>query len=246
MSNFLRHKKQNEKWNNILNILDKKFSGNTDHLHDAVSYYKTQSAYIRKIRRSSTILSSISVVKEDSSKNKITVIDFDKTEMSLIYPFDDIALFQNGEESEERRHVKKIRQSKREDRNCCTSEINDLLSFAKNTFQLSTDFVDIDNQTMHFHTICTDEDQKFRQFICLVGQEIDGSLVAEETRNFRNNFSSLVNLYNRLGFRRIYFKCDCDKYLASYDSKKSINNYICKHLLQALSVFPYYIVNIER
>ena len=264
MSTFIRHQKENERWNAIQTVLEEKFDGNPIYLKDAEEYYDDHTDKIKKFKNTSNILSSIVTVKEGPSTHKTSVFDLVNEQAYLFYPVESSAIlsytidtlgykriFPTSISSLMNKNIgSDYSKSGTSDRKENVKEIEKFLRNFCSRYNLTVNKIDknVKTGTIQFET--TQYDQVYgatRQFITLVIDKTKKFSIKDIKNNvdaIARDYTSLFSYFSLFGFSEIFSRCSCKNYLTKYNKKRGIQNYCCSHLMYSMSIFPHYLVSV--
>jgi len=265
MSTFLRHIKQNEKWNTILKILNENFEGNKDFIKEAKNTYNDKYTKLKKLKNTSNILASIAVLKDGPEENKITQVDLNNKNISIFYPIDSPSLLSFNLDYLSARRVFPISISTLINRNISKdrikmsnseSERDNILKisqFLKNfcsTYNLIVNKIQVDKNSKIIQFETTQRDNTYgtsRQYITITmnkDRKFELDNIKDSIGNLSTNYKSLFSYFSLFGFSDIYARCTCRSYMQKYSRKRGMQNYMCSHILYSMSMLPNYLLTV--
>lgn len=257
---FLGHKKQNERWNNVLKILNDEFAGDRSHIKDASLMYDNKNSQVKKLKDATSILASIAVLKDGNDECKITHIDLTNKILHLSYPLESPAILSYSLDTIATRRLFPLNISSLINRNIAKDKtkpksanenIAEITKFLKNfctTYNLTVNRAQFDKSNGIFQFDTTQRDNIYnstRQYITCVldkSKKFQIGTIHENVGKIAKDFSSLMSFFTLFGFSDIFAKCTCRNYSTKYTRKRGMQNYMCSHLLYSMSMFPYYLI----
>lgn len=256
-----RHQKENQYFNNVMKIIDKKYSGN-------ILYFKQAEDDYNSIRRLSKCIEKTSVCINESINTsqefvKYTYMNLDKNLIAYDYvETPGIILGYSLENLAVKRILPKslssfIDKCKFKDyQNHPRSDYNELdkvYAWVKHRIldmQFNLKSISLDRKNGKFEYNTTVKDSEFGTIQQFITAKIDKSRNVRVTNtdlygrpyDMANNYYMLFSYFMMFGFTEFYAKCTCNDYVKKYNTKITTQNYLCPHILYSLTQMPYYLM----
>lgn len=253
--------KEKEKYNKLVKILNDRFNGDLNKLKEAEEYLNFEKKIDKERKVFVAANRTIELIDEDNKKikDKVTYVDTKNNEISLTDAKNSLVLGYNMD-SYSMMRISPITitsfleslKSKDLAKSNNKGEVLNILNFVKSrivsrNISLSGLHIDKTNKIIEYSTNIVDQQYgSVRQYITskadLNSIVTISSMMNKKVDYWASEYKTLFAFFTLFSMNEIYFRCTCPEYNRKYSKRLGIGNYMCNHILNSISMFPYFAI----